>query len=148
MRPEANALLITTMLAVIGCNTNTTTTPNESLTPNNATVVASPPSLGPNDPAQYTFHRNVAFTDVTKDLPSGSVDHLDLNMAADPNVIVVVTVTAEHKEGLRFTTTFTGPKDLKITKDWQPASGGERKNTHVALFVLPDAVTAGNTVVH
>jgi hypothetical protein len=142
-------LLIATMLTLVGCGTDTVDKPTRSATPNSSSATSSSSSpRKPDDPAQYAFHRNVAFTDVTNDLPAGSVDHIDFDIAADPNVVVVVTVTAAHKDGLRFTTTFTGANELKITKEWQPASGGEPKDQHVALFVLPDAVIAGTTVVH
>jgi hypothetical protein len=148
MRRIAITLLVAAMLTVIGCGTDKVNT-NQSDTPNDLSGgESSSATLAQDDPAQYAFHRKVAFTDVTKDLPDGSVDHIDFNMAADPNVVVVVTVAAPHKDGLHFTTTFTGPSNLRITKDWQPASGGEPKDQHVALFVLPEAVNAGTTVVH
>ena len=121
MRRIAVTLLFAAILTVIGCGTDTVNI-TQSETPNNSSARdSSSATLKQDDPAQCVFHRNVAFTDVTKDLPDGSVDHIDFNMAANPNVVVIVTVTAPHRDGLHFTTTFTGPNDLTITKDWQPA---------------------------
>ena len=150
MRLIAKTILITTLVSISGCSPNTTSRPTNSDQSQGTSPPASPPSPSSHtdDPATYSFNRNVAFTDVTKDMPAGSVDHIDFDMAAEPNVVVVVTVSAPHEDGLRFTTTFTGANDLEIAKQWQPASGGEPDNQYVALFVLPAAVDAGSTVVH
>ena len=149
MRPTCTLLLIVTMLALPGCNTKTPTTQSGSVTNNHssATNKTTSPSTT-DDPAKYSFHRNVAFTDVTKDMPSGSVDHIDFDMAAAPNVVVVVTVHTKNRDGLHFTTTFTDANGLQIIKEWQPASGTEPKDEHVGLFVLPDSVNGGTTVIH
>ena len=68
-------------------------------------------------------------------------------MAADPNVVVVVTVIAPRRDGLAFATTFTGDDGTSIKKDWAPAQGGDGDD-HVGLFVLPAAVNSGQTVIN
>ena len=80
-------------------------------------------------------------------MPDGSVDHIDFNMAADPNVVAVVTVVAPRRDGLSFTTTFTGDDGTSIKKDWAPSSGGDG-DAHVGLFVLPAVVHSGQTLIH
>ena len=132
-------------VVIAGCTADTETVVTPPATDGTTTGNSSTqPST--DDPAEYKFHRNVAFTDVTKTMPAGSVDHIDLNMAAEPIVVVVVTVSATPKDGLRFTTTFTGDNDLRMEKEWGPATGAQ-DDEYVGLFVLPAAVNAGSTVV-
>jgi hypothetical protein len=130
---------------LVGCETETVT--RESTDSSSDNTSSTTPISPATDPAEYEFHRNEALTDVTKDLPDGSVDHIDLDLAAAPNVIVVVTVTAPYHAGMQFITTFAGPNDLSITKEWAPASAGDQDDQHVGLFVLPGAVQTGSTTV-
>ena len=139
-------LLISTLLVFCGCNKRTAD--NSEAKSGSATKNTAASAKNSGDPAEYVFHRNVAFTDVTMKMPAGTVDYIDFDMSAKPPVIVVVTVSAEHKPGQRFTTTFTGQNGLTIIKEWQAASGENLKNQHVGLFVLPAAIEAGSTVVH
>ncbi|PHS02862.1 MAG: hypothetical protein COA78_20185 [Blastopirellula sp.] len=135
-------------LVLFGCQTETAIQESTNLESSSVSTETQSSSPSINDPAEYEFHRNKAFTDVTKEMPDSSVDHMDLDMATDPNVIVVVTVNVPYKEGIRFTTTFAGSNNLIIEKEWAPAAGGEHDDQHLGLFILPAAVESGTTVVH
>ena len=136
-------LLLAALVALSGCNTAT----QDAQSSSPQSTSAEPKQPTPDDPATYAYHRDVAFTDVTKTMPDGSVDHIDFNMAADQNVVAVVTVVVPRRDGLSFTTTFTGDDGTSIKKDWAPSSGGDGDD-HVGLFVLPAAVNSGQTLIH
>ena len=142
------AIFLLAITVAIGCDSNTGTSAVETTPKNPTSMPASKSANNADDPAKYAFHPGVAFTDITKNMPDGSVDHIDFNMAADPNVVVVVTVSVPHKDGIQFTTTFTGSNDLAITKEWQPAAGDNTDDQYIGLFVLPAAVDAGTTIVN
>jgi len=149
------ACMLFALLASAGCDTRTAD-------PGPGPATSNPPVANPAaskstssshdaiDAAKYEFHRNVAFTDVTKDLPEGSVDYIDMaglaNLSAKPNVIVVVTVTPPQRDSVRFTTTFIGPNELRIKKQWD-ASLTDHDGKCVGLFVLPAEVNSASTIV-
>jgi hypothetical protein len=128
------------VLIIVGCSSPTTLSSN--VEQDSSAADAKPLS----DPATYTFHRNVRFEDVTRTLPDGSVDHIDFDATVNPSVIVLVKVSVPATEDLAFTTIFTGPDDLKVVKKWEPAADSD-KSEHVALFILPEAITAGFTLI-
>ncbi|MEM6689729.1 MAG: hypothetical protein AAF664_09905 [Planctomycetota bacterium] len=136
-------LLLVALVALNGCDNATQDAQTSSI----QQTISEPKQPTSDDPATYTYHRDVAFTDVTTTMPDGSVDHIDFNMAADPNVVVVVTVVAPRRNALSFTTTFSGDDGTSIERDWTPAKGGD-DDDHVGLFVLPAAVNSGRTVIH
>ncbi len=140
-------VILSSVLVCAGCQNDTARTESETKT-GSSTAAISNSTKTTSDPTHYEFHRNVAFADVTKEMPDGSVDHIDIDMTANPNVIVVVTVTTAYTEGIRFTTTFTGPDGLEIQKEWAPESGGDPDRQYVGLFVLPANVDAGSTQIH
>ena len=147
--------LLVALVSFFGCNTATQDTQSSSQETTTSTVPNDPTS---DDSVTYAYHRDAVFTDVTKNMPDGSeilpdharncsVDHIDFNIAAAPNVVVVVTVIAPRRESLSFTTTFTGDDGTNIKKDWAPSPGAE-DDDHVGLFVLPASVTAGQTAIN
>ena len=148
------ACMLVALLACAGCGRGTVETRAAAKSP---PVANAAPSEGNSsleegaDAVEYKFHRNVAFTDVTKDLPDNSVDEIGIHMvdiAAKTNVVVVVTVTAPHKEGIRFTTTFKGPKEPGIKKQWSsPTSATDHDGKYVGIFVLPGHIDSASTIV-
>lgn len=125
-------LILVTLIVLSGCDTVRTA------------PVSSKRSTSNDGVARYSFHRDVTLADVTKTLPDGSVDYVDLDMADDPSVLVVVTASATPKDGLTFTTTFTGNNNLAIKKKWSPTTS-RGDDEHVGIFILPKSINDGHT---
>lgn len=128
-------LILVALITLSGCDT-VTTTPTASS--------SSKQRMSSDGVARYDFHRNAKISDVTKMLPDGSVDYVDIDMADNPSVLVVVTASAPPRDGLTFTTAFSGKDNLVIEKKWAPAtSAGD--DEHVGIFVLPKSINGGRT---
>lgn len=127
--------LLVALIVLSGCDTVSTTSVSST---------GSKRGLSADGVARYAFHRNTPLSEVTKELPAGTVDYVDLDMADQPNVLVVVTASARPRDGLTFKTAFFGDDNLKIEKRWTPATR-EGDDEHVGIFVLPSSIEMGRT---
>jgi len=128
-------IILVALVAFIGCDAAPAKTAKSGGSTNNRPTGTI---------ARYTFHRDAALSDVRSTLPDGSIDYVDFDMADNPSVLVVVTATAPPRDGLTFTTAFSGKGNLKIQKQWAPATkAGD--DTHVGVFVLPKSINYGRT---
>jgi len=97
----------------------------------------------------HKLHRNVQLEAFLKTLPSGSVDHVDINDSR-PYLIAVVEVTSkpgsdgkqEKPSPQAFQTIFHGKDEL--VKKWEPAKGN-KSGRWSAVFVLPDSISRAET---
>ena len=142
MRILLAVITIVGLSTLSGCNVG-----NSESQPSSSNTMSESGDGGAKDVATYVFHKGKSFAEVSKTIPDGSIDYLDMNTLISPSVIVIVTATAPTREGLRFTTTFTGDDGIQIEKNWEPSQGVEG-DKHVGLFVLPAGVDAGHTTVH
>lgn len=132
-------LVISALLVVIsGCQSKR----DDSSADTNATNVKG---ASIDDVTDYEFHYDKSFVDVSKTLPDGSVDHLDLGVNGEHVVIAVVTIEMAKQDELKFFTTFFGPDELEITKEWAPAPGKGEGKVHRGVFLLPFEATRGRT---
>jgi hypothetical protein len=106
-----------------------------------------PVSIKINDGIEHEFYRNVSLDAFLKQLPSGSVDSLELNADEDRQVFALVKVPEQPALDLakvRFVTLFKTRDGKIIEKRWTAAKGRKSGKT-IALFCLPPSVVEGET---
>jgi hypothetical protein len=100
-----------------------------------------------NDGIDHEFYRDVSLDAFLKQLPSGSVDSLDLDLGGGPRVFALVKVPEQPGVDLttvRFETTFRTQDGQAIDKHW--AAAKDRKvGKAVGVFCLPLSVVGGET---
>ncbi|EGF24895.1 secreted protein [Rhodopirellula baltica WH47] len=74
MKHMRTLMLLIALVTLCGCNTATQDAQTSSPETTTSTEPSQPTA---DDSATYVYHRDVAFTDVTKTMPDGSVDHID-----------------------------------------------------------------------
>jgi hypothetical protein len=132
------------VVSVLGCQTQ----------PPPATGGAGPGNAGPkpssvktNDGIDHEFYRNVSLDALLKQLPSGSVDSLDLILDNDHPVFALVKVPEQPAldlDKVRFETRFKTEDGQVIQKRWTAAKG-RKGGKAIALFCLPASVLDGET---
>jgi len=108
--------------------------------------VAKPFSTKVNDGIEHEFYRDVSVDAFLKQIPSGSIDSLDMNLDGGPQVIALVKVPESREMDLkkiRFETRFTTNDGQEISKQWAVSDKSVGKIT--ALFCLPPSVVGGET---
>ncbi|WP_339727904.1 hypothetical protein [uncultured Gimesia sp.] len=99
-----------------------------------------------NNGAVHSLYRELDLKEVTKTLPSGAVDAIDVDARFPKHVIAIVTVPFAEGEPLQFQTTFTSSDGKTIVKNWQPAEGNRGPNA-TGLFLVSDKIISGTTKV-
>lgn len=130
--------------SLIGCPGEPPASPKPAPVPEGD---VKPFSVKANDGIEHEFYRNISLEAFLKQLPSGTVDSLDMNFDGGPQVFALVKVPEQAGRDLtkvRFETTFRMPDGQVISKRWTAAK--DRKVGSVAaLFCLPPAVVGGET---
>jgi hypothetical protein len=136
------ALVLTGFL--IGCQREPPATPKPAPVSESD---GKPFSVEVNDGIEHEFYRNVSLDTLLKQLPSGSVDSLDMNLDGGPQVFALVKVPEQAGTDLtkvRFETTFRIQDGRAIDKRWTAAKG-RKAGKVTALFCLPPTVVGGET---
>jgi hypothetical protein len=116
---------------------------------------AGPPGVSPikpfavqtNDGIDHELYRGVSLDAFLKQLPSGSIDSLDMSFDNGSQVFALVKVPEQPARNLtkvRFETTFKTQDGQKIEKRWT-AAAGRTAGKVTGLFCLPPSVTGGET---
>jgi hypothetical protein len=114
-------------------------------TPGSADI--KPSSIKTNDGIDHEFYHNLSLDTLLKQLPSGSVDSLDVNLDKDHSVFALVKVPEQPTLDLakvRFETQFKTQDGQVIQKRWTAAKG-RKSGKAIALFSLPPSVIDGET---
>lgn len=88
---------------------------------------------------RYSYHHGVPFEAVTKDMPSGSVDDILMDLTLQEPSLVVVTVTVDPSVSAgprKFATTFRLPSGGDLTRSWVAAEGNT-SGTYRAILAVP-----------
>jgi hypothetical protein len=146
MRNDMLKLLtsIALMGSLLGCQKQTPSITGSSV-PINAGI--KPSSIKVNDGIEHEFYRDVSFEVLLKQLPSGSVDALDLNLDIPSPVFALVKVPDQPALDLakvRFETQFKTQDGQVIQKRWAAAKD-RQSGKGIALFCLPATVVEGET---
>ncbi|WP_278467107.1 hypothetical protein [Gimesia maris] len=107
---------------------------------------AKPFAVMENAGAVHSLYKELSLTEITRALPSGSVDAIDVDTRYPQHVIGIVEVTYPKEKSHRFQTTFKNSAGKTIVKQWQPAEGNPGP-TAVGLFMLPENIVSGTTKV-
>lgn len=107
---------------------------------------AKPFAVMENAGAVHSLYKELPLTEITRALPSGSVDAIDVDTRYPQHVIGIVEVTYPNGKPHRFQTTFKSSAGKSIVKQWQPAEGNPGP-TATGLFMLPENIVAGTTQV-
>tara|TARA_R110000868_G_scaffold411758_1_gene709153 strand:+ start:2909 stop:3388 length:480 start_codon:yes stop_codon:yes gene_type:complete len=107
---------------------------------------AKPFAVMENAGAVHSLYQQQPLTEITRALPSGSVDAIDVDTRYQKHVIGIVEVTYSNGKPQRFQTTFKSSAGKTIVKQWQPAEGNAGP-TATGLFMLPENIVSGTTQV-
>ncbi len=132
------------VLLLIGCQGDVPAIPQPSP---NVSGEVKPFSVKANDGIDHEFYRNVRLDKFLKQIPSGSVDSVNLELDAGPKVFALVKVPEQSGLDLtkvRFKTTFQLQDGQAIEKEWT-ATKDRRSGKAAALFCLPLTVIGGET---
>ena len=100
-----------------------------------------------NDGIDHEFYKNVGLDEFLKQLPTGSVDSVNLELDGGPKVFALVKVSelvGRDLTTIRFTTTFQLQDGQTIEREWTAAQDRKSGST-AALFCLPPTVVGGET---
>jgi hypothetical protein len=118
---------------LIGCQPQTPSSTG-AVAPEKADI--KPAYVKTNDGIDHEFNRNVSLDALLKQLPSGSVDSVDLSMDKDHRVFALVKVPEQpilDQAKVRFETQFQTQDGQVIQKSWTAAEG-RKSGKAIALF--------------
>jgi len=137
------ALLLIASLS--GCQGNPPATRNLAPVADDGAV--KPFAVEVNDNIAHAFYRDVSLEALLKELPSGSVDSLEMNLGGPAQVFALVRVPERAEMDLskvRFETTFRTKDGQMLEKRWTAAKD-RKTGKATALFSLPPTVDGGAT---
>jgi len=96
-----------------------------------------------NDGIAHKLYAKVSLEAFLKQLPSGSIDTIDI-VSTEGSQAFVLVVVPEESARLQFETTFETQEGEKLVKEWKAAEG-RRSGAVTGLFVLPGNIVDATT---